>query len=77
MTTSDTMPWMPPKEVDELMSELLTWCKAERGRGRELAAAIGVTEHVVSNWLYRRKNPSLKYWLDLQAFAKKIRRRKK
>ena len=67
---------MPPEEVDKLMSELLTWCKAKRGRGRELAAAIGVSEQVVSNWLYRRKNPSLNYWLALQAFAKTIKRRK-
>ncbi len=64
----------PPDEVDQLMSELLAWRRAERGRGRELAAAIGVSEQVVSNWLYRRKTPSLKYWLALQAFAKKQRR---
>jgi hypothetical protein len=59
------------------MSELLTWCKEERGR--ELAAAIGVTEQVVSNWLYiyRRKTPSLRYWLAFQAFSKKIRRKRK
>jgi hypothetical protein len=77
MPDSDTIVRMPPHEVDKLMSELLAWSKEERGRGRELAAAIGVTEQVVSNWLYRRKNPSLKYWLELQAFAKKIHRRKK
>jgi hypothetical protein len=77
MAISDTIRRMPPKEVDELMNELLAWSKEERGRGREIAAAIGVTEQVVSNWLYRRKTPSIKYWLQLQAFAKTIRRRKK
>jgi DNA-binding transcriptional regulator YiaG len=66
----------PPYEVDLLMSELSQWCQQERGRQRELAAAIDVTEQVVSNWLYRRKTPSLKHWLALQAFAKKQRRSK-
>jgi hypothetical protein len=70
---SDTIRPMPPKEVDELMDALLLWCKAERGRSRDLAAEIGVEPQVLSNWLYKRKRPSLDYWFALVAFAKRKR----
>jgi len=73
---SDTLSRMPPEEVELLLIELQAWCKEKHGRQRELADAIGVSEQVVSNWLYRRKNPSLPYWLKLVAFAKKQRRAK-
>jgi hypothetical protein len=66
----------PPDEVDGLMDELLAWCKARRGRQKELAREMGVTEQVMSNWLWKRKTPSLKYWLRLQAVVKKLRRSK-
>jgi predicted transcriptional regulator len=66
----------PPDEVDALMDELLAWCKAERGRQKELARELGVTEQVMSNWLSKRKTPSLKYWLQLQVYVKRIRRRR-
>ena len=66
----------PPDEVDSLMNELLAWCKDRRGRQKELAEELGVTEQVMSNWLWKRKTPSLKYWLQLQAVVKKLRRSK-
>lgn len=73
---SYTLSRMPPEEVERLMIELQVWCKGKHGRQRKLADAIGVSEQVVSNWLNRRKTPSLKYWLALQAFAKKQRGRR-
>lgn len=70
---SDTLNRMPPEEVEKLMIALQAWCKSGRGRQKELADAIGVTEQVLSNWLHRRKTPSMPYWFQLQAFVKKKR----
>jgi hypothetical protein len=66
---------MPPDELDQFMARLLRWAKKERGRSRLIADSLGVSEQVVSNWLNRRKTPSLNHWLSLQDFArdKKIR----
>jgi transcriptional regulator with XRE-family HTH domain len=70
------IPAMAPEEVASLMNEIRLWCAAERGRQKALASELGVTEQVISNWLNKRKTPSLSYWLKLQTVAKKIRRRK-
>jgi hypothetical protein len=37
---------------------------------------MGPEASQISNWLNKRKAPSLSYWLKLQTLAKKIRRRK-
>lgn len=74
---SDNVTQMPPpEEVKPLMAELLAYCKAKRGRSAEMAKELGVKIQVLSNWLNLHKTPSLKAWFQLQAFAKKIRRRK-
>jgi transcriptional regulator with XRE-family HTH domain len=52
---------MAAQELDNLISELTSWCKAKHGRQRELAAMLGVSEQLVSNWLARRKTPTLKH----------------
>ena len=70
---SNTIPRMAPEEQDRLMKELLEWCKAVRGRQKALAEELNVTEQTLSNWLHRRKNPSLEYWFALQDFSKKKR----
>jgi transcriptional regulator with XRE-family HTH domain len=66
---------MAPDELDRFMARLKRWAKKERGRSKEIADALGVSEQVVSNWLNRRKTPSLDHWFKLQEFArdKKIR----
>jgi hypothetical protein len=74
-SNSDTFPRMEP-EVEKLLLELQLWCRQERGRVKELADAMGVKVQVASNWINLQKQPSIKYWLALQAFAKKIRRRR-
>ena len=66
-----------PQEVEALMDEIRVWCEAQRGRQKQLAIHFGVTEQVMSNWLNKHKTPSLANWLKLQAFAKKMRRRRK
>ena len=70
------IPAMAPEEVESLMNDIRLWCAAERGRQKELASELGVTQQVFSNWLNGHKTPALPYWLKLQALAKKIRRRK-
>ena len=62
---------MAPDELDRFMARLLRWAKKERGRSKEIADSLGVSEQVVSNWLNRRKTPSLDHWLSLQEFARK------
>ena len=57
---------MAAQELDKLISELTSWCKAKHGRQRELAAMLGVSEQLVSNWLARRKTPTLQHGLQIQ-----------
>jgi hypothetical protein len=68
---------MAPQEVDKLISELTTWCRGQHGRQRELAAMLGVSEQLVSNWLARRKTPTLQHGLQIQEFLKKRRKSRK
>jgi transcriptional regulator with XRE-family HTH domain len=72
---SVTLPAMPPEELDALMAELRAWCKAKHGRQRDLAAELGVTEQVLSNWIAGRKKPGLENYLKLRAFLAKRRHR--
>ena len=69
----------PPEKLDALLDELSLWCKDEGGRGRqrELAHEMGVSEPLVSSWLARRKTPTLKHYFKLRAFVTKIRHRRK
>jgi transcriptional regulator with XRE-family HTH domain len=62
---------MAAQELDNLISELTSWCKAKHGRQRELAAMLGVSEQLVSNWLARRKTPTLQHGLQIQQLLKK------
>ena len=66
-----------PQMVDKLISELTAWCRAQHGRQRELAAMLGVSEQLVSNWLARRKTPTLQHGLQIQEFLKKRRKSRK
>ena len=66
---------MPPEELDTLMAELKAWCKDKHGRQKNLAEELGITEQLLSNWIARRKTPSLENYLKLKAFLKKQPRR--
>ena len=66
-----------PQEVDKLISELTAWCRAQHGRQRELAAMLGVSEQLVSNWLARRKTPTLQHGLQIQDFLSKRKKSSK
>lgn len=65
--------YMPPEALDRLMAELKAWFKDHHGEQKKLAAELQITEALLSNWLARRKDPGLKNYLKLQAFAKKHR----
>jgi transcriptional regulator with XRE-family HTH domain len=66
-----------PQEVDKLISGLTAWCRAQHGRQREIAAMLGVSEQLVSNWLARRKTPTLQHGLQIQEFLNKQRKSRK
>jgi hypothetical protein len=70
---SDTLLVMPPEALDRLMAELKAWFKEHHGEQKKLAAELKISEALLSNWLARRKDPGLKNYLALQAFAKKHR----
>jgi hypothetical protein len=60
--------------MDKVLNDLTEWCGAEFGRQRMLAKELGVSEQVVSHWIYRRRTPRLKHWLRLQEFLKRQRK---
>ncbi|MGA8656641.1 MAG: helix-turn-helix domain-containing protein [Chthoniobacterales bacterium] len=65
---------MPPEELDRLMAELRTWCKANHGEQKKLAEALGISEQLLSNWIARRKTPGLQKYLALHALLNERRR---
>jgi hypothetical protein len=71
--SSDTISSMPPEALDRLMAELKAWFKDHHGEQKKLADQLNVSEALLSNWLSRRKSPSLKNFLAMQDFAKKRR----
>ena len=70
--TNATLLSMP--STSDLIAQLKSWCQAERGRSSRLAEHLGVTRHVVSNWLAGRRSPSLDQGLKIQEFLKKEHR---
>jgi transcriptional regulator with XRE-family HTH domain len=64
------LPEEPRQEIDALKTELKAWCKGKYERQRYLAQKLGISERLLSNWIARRKTPSLQKCLTLQAFLK-------
>ena len=50
----------------ELLDRLRTYVEAKRGRGREIAAFLGIEPSSVSDWLNGRTVPSLENGLRIQ-----------
>jgi transcriptional regulator with XRE-family HTH domain len=50
----------------ELLNRLRTYVNARRGRGREIAAYLGIEPSSVSDWLNGRTVPSLENGLRIQ-----------
>ena len=65
---------MPPKESERLLAELKAWCDQKRGRRAEIARMLEVSPQLVSDWMARRKIPTLDDGLKLMAFLKEQQR---
>ena len=61
MTSDDNEPL-----TRELLDRLRTYVEAKRGRGREIAAQLGIEPSSVSDWLNGRTVPSLEKGLRIQ-----------
>jgi hypothetical protein len=69
---------MAPEEIDKLKADLKAWAaQAEFGEQKELAKELGVPAQRLNHWITGRKTPNLKDGLNLQAFLRKWKRRKK
>jgi hypothetical protein len=69
---------MPNDESEPLTRELLdrlrTYVNGRRGRGREIAAFLGIEPSSVSDWVNHRTVPSLENGLRLQQYLARRRR---
>jgi transposase len=68
---------VPPKEYEQVITELIEWCAAVRGRQQELAKELDVSRKTVHSWVKRTRRPGLEQYFALRAFLKKQQRRKK
>jgi predicted transcriptional regulator len=66
---------MTAPDIDNLMSALKKWTAEKYGRQSEIAREVGVSRHLVNDWIAGRRPPSLDQYLKLQAFVKKQRSR--
>jgi hypothetical protein len=69
VTTENTDPL-----VQELIDHLRVYCKAERGRGRKIAAELRVEPSSVSDWISGRTEPTLANGLRLMKILARKRR---
>jgi transcriptional regulator with XRE-family HTH domain len=60
----------------ELLDRLRTYVEAKRGRGREIAARLGIEPSSVSDWLNGRTVPSLENGLRIQQILARCRVRR-
>jgi transcriptional regulator with XRE-family HTH domain len=60
----------------ELLDRLRTYVEAKRGRGREIAAHLGIEPSSVSDWLNGRTVPSLENGLRIQQILARRRVRR-
>lgn len=74
---------MPPEELDRFMAEVKAWSKERHGRQKDLAKKMDVSEALLSNWIARRKTPSIENYFRLKAIfeelkaVEKLQRRRK
>ena len=60
----------------ELLDRLRTYVEAKGGRGREIAARLGIEPSSVSDWLNGRTVPSLENGLRIQQILARCRVRR-
>ena len=57
--------------LERLMLEAKAWADQERGRQKEMARHLGVSQQALSNWLSRRQDPPAHLVLELQEFMRR------
>jgi transcriptional regulator with XRE-family HTH domain len=62
------------QEPEKLVEELYSWIKAERGRGRRAARAMGISPQQLTNWLRGYRRPSLDGYFAIQRFLEALER---
>ena len=65
---------MAPSESERLLAELEDWCNQKYGRRMEIARMLGVSPQLVTDWMKRRRVPTLEDGLKIMAFLKKQRK---
>jgi transcriptional regulator with XRE-family HTH domain len=56
---------------EKLICDLQAWVHGKYGRAALLARKLGVSKQLVSNWITRRRTPTLHDALAIQAFLKR------
>jgi DNA-binding XRE family transcriptional regulator len=70
------MQQMVEDQIKELLDKLKLAAGREYGGQAELARDLGVSRQRLNDWLKGRRTPDLEWWLKIQAFLKKPRRKK-
>jgi hypothetical protein len=65
---------MASKESERILAELQAWCNQKHGRRMEIARMLNVSPQLVSDWMARRRTPTLDDGLKIMAFLKKQRK---
>jgi len=69
----NTMPLMTDPQISALLVELRAYCKEKRGRLRDLAVELGVSDSLLATWFSGHRTPKITKCLKLEAVAKRIR----
>jgi predicted transcriptional regulator len=64
-------------EIEKLVKDLNTWCKARRGRIVEIAKILGVSPQLVSDWFSRKADPMTEQFLLIRDFLRKEKRKER
>jgi uncharacterized protein YjcR len=62
-------------EIENLINDLNTWCKAKHGRNVEIAKMLGVSPQLVTDWFSRKTIPTTEHFLQLRDFLRKEKRK--
>jgi hypothetical protein len=67
------MPVMTDPDISAVLAELRAYCKEKRGRLRDLAVELGVSNSLLANWFSGHRIPKITKRLKLEAVAERIR----
>jgi hypothetical protein len=64
---------MTDPKIAAILAELRVYCQEKRGRLRDLAVELGVSDSLLANWFSGHRTPKITNSLKLEAVAKRIR----